>query len=125
MLIKKRQVNSMKRIHAALLAMTAAAGIGLAAGWYEGRQQTGEASLSDTPTAAAAQTAVSDAQKSRYLLGQKDGRLAVFLDGGEEPEIVFNIYLHHLPDVDRMRLEEGIAVSDYQTLLTLIEDYTS
>lgn len=64
-------------------------------------------------------------QKPRYLLSSYEGKLAVFMIGKEEPELVFDCYLHYLPDVDRMRLEEGIEVADYAELLQLIEDYTS
>ena len=64
-------------------------------------------------------------QKPRYLLTGYQGKLAVFMIGKKEPELVFDRYLHYLPDVDRMRLEEGIEVSDYAELLQLIEDYTS
>ena len=64
-------------------------------------------------------------QKARYLLTGYQGKLAVFMIGKKEPELVFDRYLHYLPDVDRMRLEEGIEVSDYAELLQLIEEYTS
>lgn len=64
-------------------------------------------------------------QKPRYLLTGHQGKLAVFMIGKKEPELVFDRYLHYLPDVDRMRLEKGIEVFDYAELLQLIEDYTS
>ncbi|WMJ84436.1 hypothetical protein ACS3UN_07200 [Oscillospiraceae bacterium LTW-04] len=64
-------------------------------------------------------------QKPRYLLSGYEGKLAVYMIGKKEPELVFDRYLHYLPDVDRMRLEQGIEVSDYAELLQLIEDYTS
>ncbi len=64
-------------------------------------------------------------QKPRYLLSGYQGKLAVYMIGKKEPELVFDRYLHYLPDVDRMRLEKGIEVSDYAELLQLIEDYTS
>ncbi|MFV0497825.1 MAG: hypothetical protein ACK5L0_06650 [Candidatus Fimivivens sp.] len=64
-------------------------------------------------------------QEPRYLLSEHEGKLAVFMIGKKEPELVFDRYLHYLPDVDRLRLEEGIEISDYAELLRLIEDYTS
>ncbi|MEG2173943.1 MAG: hypothetical protein RR135_00470 [Oscillospiraceae bacterium] len=64
-------------------------------------------------------------QSARYRLGGYNGKLAVFIIGKKEPEIVFDVYLHYLPDVDRQRLDEGIEVADYQQLIRLIEDYTS
>lgn len=63
--------------------------------------------------------------KPHYMLKGYEGKLAVFIIGKEEPELVLDRYLHHLPDVDRLRLEEGIQVAQYSDLLRLIEDYTS
>lgn len=70
-------------------------------------------------------SAVQPDPKPRYLLSSYEGKLAVFMIGKKEPELVFDRYLHYLPDVDRLRLEEGIEVADYAELLQLIEDYTS
>ena len=67
----------------------------------------------------------SQQQKPRYLLAGYQGKLAVYMIGKKEPELVFDSYLHYLPDVDRMRLEKGIEVADYTQLLQLIEDFTS
>ena len=64
-------------------------------------------------------------KKAQYRLAGYDGKLAVYIIGKKEPEIVFDLYLHHLPDVDRHKLEEGIEVEEYTELLRLIEDYTS
>ena len=74
-----------------------------------------------------AQEIVSDSpvSKPKYMLKGEDGKLAVFIIGKKEPELVFDIYLHHLPDIDRKRLEEGIEVFEYEQLLNLIEDFTS
>lgn len=65
------------------------------------------------------------AKKPRYLLGQHEGRLAVFIIGKKEPELIFDRYLHYLPDIDREKLEKGIEVAEYSELMRLIEDYTS
>jgi len=119
-------VYHLKQINAALLAMSAAAGIGLLAGMlnYEvSNRQIDEPYETGTVTVPA--RASVRAEKPNYILGEKDGRVAVYLYGKDDPEIVFNVYLHHLPDVDRENLREGIEIADYQTLLTLIEDYTS
>lgn len=65
------------------------------------------------------------AQKPRYRLASYQGKLAVFIIGKNQPELVFDRYLHYLPDVDREKLEQGIEVADYSELMRLIEDYTS
>lgn len=65
------------------------------------------------------------AKKPRYLLASHEGKLAVFIIGKKEPELIFDRYLHYLPDVDREKLEKGIEVAEYSELMRLIEDYTS
>ena len=39
--------------------------------------------------------------------------------------MVFQVYLHNLPEQDQKALEEGLEVEDYRELDRLIEDYTS
>lgn len=115
----------MKQINVAVMVMCLAAGAGLSAG-VAGRQIDNakkQVSLSESSTVEAA--ASPETVKPSYVLGENNGRVAVYLYGNEEPEIVFNVYLHHLPDVDRLNLQNGIEIDDYQTLLELIEDYTS
>lgn len=114
----------MKRGLAGVLGILLAAAGGLGAGWYAGREAySGGPMPAAEPAPGISVSAPS--VKPRYRLAGKDGKLAVFIIGKTEPELVFDIYLHHLPDVDRLRLEEGIEVEDYQQLLQLIEDYTS
>lgn len=64
-------------------------------------------------------------KRAQYRLMGYEGKLAVYIIGKDAPEIVFDVYLNHLPDVDRMKLEEGIEIEEYSELLRLIEDYTS
>lgn len=70
-------------------------------------------------------TSMPQIQRPRYLLSHYEGKLAVYIIGKDKPELVFDRFLHYLPDVDRMKLENGIEVCDYSELLRLIEDYTS
>lgn len=109
-----------KQINAALFSLAAAMALGLAAGFLGAA-----GALQEKKTPPAEETAAVQTEKVSYILGEQDGRLAVFLPGVTEAQIVFDIYLHHLPEVDRERLRAGIRVADYQTLVTLIEDYTS
>lgn len=115
----------MRQINAAVLAMCVAAGAGLAVGVVG--QKLSETDYHEFISESDLIKANADVEniKPSYILGEKDGRVAVYLYGGKEPEIVFNVYLHHLPDVDRLSLQNGIEIDDYQTLLDLIEDYTS
>ena len=62
---------------------------------------------------------------SGYLLRSYNGRLAVFREGSDAPEMIFDVYTRLLPQSDRERLEEGISAPDYETLTRLIEDYIS
>ena len=60
-----------------------------------------------------------------YLLKSYEGRLAVFRQGCDTPELIFDVYTRLLPPADRDRLETGISAPDYETLTRLIEDYIS
>lgn len=60
-----------------------------------------------------------------YLIREYDGRLAVFHGGSEEPELVFDVFVHTLPEYDRGQLKQGVAVQSYEELISLLEDYTS
>ena len=60
-----------------------------------------------------------------YVLRGYEGRLAIFREGSDTPEMIFDVYTRLLPQADRERLEAGITAPDYETLTRLIEDYTS
>lgn len=60
-----------------------------------------------------------------YVLRSYEGRLAIFREGSDTPEMIFDVYTRLLPQADRERLEAGITAPDYETLTRLIEDYTS
>jgi len=115
----------MKQINAAILAMCLAAGAGIAAEAVNRKTYDKDKQELQQESSVVEAKATFETEKPSYILGEHDGRVAVYLYGNKEPEIVFNVYLHHLPDVDRFNLQNGIEISDYQTLLDLIEDYTS
>ena len=60
-----------------------------------------------------------------YRLGTSQGRLAVFVEGSDEPEMVLDVYLSTLPEADRLLLEQGIEAQSYAQLVSMIEDYIS
>lgn len=60
-----------------------------------------------------------------YRLQSYNGRLAIFREGSDTPEMIFDVYTRLLPQADRERLEQGITAPDYETLTRLIEDYIS
>ena len=60
-----------------------------------------------------------------YRLGTSQGRLAVFVEDSDEPEMVLDVYLSTLPEADRMLLEQGIEAQSYAQLVSMIEDYIS
>ena len=106
-----------------LAVLAASVGIGFGSGLLL-RQLAPQQSLSANDFTGSVSAATPE-PKPHYLLKGYEGKLAVFIIGKEEPELVLDRYLHHLPDVDRLRLEEGIQVAQYSDLLRLIEDYTS
>lgn len=60
-----------------------------------------------------------------YLLRDYEGRLAIFREGNDTPEMIFDVYTRLLPSADQERLTAGISAPDYETLTRLIEDYIS
>ncbi len=69
--------------------------------------------------------AVEQEDKYEYIIKEYQGKIAIFLQNSNKPEIVFDVYLHHLPDMDKQRLLEGVGIKDYETLLVAIEDLIS
>lgn len=59
------------------------------------------------------------------VLGEWDGRVAVFLPQSTSPEQVYDTWVSSLPDADRARLSDGIAVYSAAELQRAVEDYTS
>lgn len=77
--------------------------------------------LSDVPVSSDSE----DEATGEYMLRAYNGRLAVFMKGESEPQMIFDIPIKTLPEYDRRELEAGISVRDYQSLVALIEDYIS
>ena len=79
-------------------------------------------SLSSSAASPVSETGEED---QRYLIRDYNGRIAVFLEGMEEPELIFDIYTKTLPELDQQQLSQGIVVVGYQRMTRLVEDYTS
>lgn len=107
---------------AGIAAVITALALGCALGFFIA--ESGEAALAASEKSPKI-TVAQQTEKPKYLLSSYQGKLAVFMIGKKEPEMVFDRYLHYLPDVDREKLENGIEVAEYSELLQLIEDYTS
>ena len=60
-----------------------------------------------------------------FLLGIKDGYIALWRDGCKEPAEVFPYCVQMLPAADRTALEKGIVICDETHLQQLLEDYLS
>ena len=105
-----------------LAAIAASAIIGSVIGFNAAKEKTDPSQVMEPVSGISAEIQI---KKPRYLLSHYQGKLAVYIIGKDEPELVFERYLHYLPDVDRMKLEQGIEVAEYSELLRLIEDYTS
>lgn len=59
------------------------------------------------------------------VLGEWNGKLALFVGGNPVPDEVFDVYLVSLPEEEQERLTAGIPVADETALARLLEDYTS
>ncbi len=79
-----------------------------------------EANSTETP----AQNASSPV-KCMYVLGEKDGRLAVYSADRQSVIDLLDTYIYSLPLSDREAISEGIAVYSVNELVALIQDYTS
>ncbi len=60
-----------------------------------------------------------------FLLGIRDGYVALWREGHAEPEAVFPYRAESLPDADRKALEQGIRIETEAELSQLLEDYLS
>lgn len=60
-----------------------------------------------------------------FLLGIRDGYIALWQDGGPEPVRVFPYRAELLPAADQKALAEGIHLDDEKQLAQLLEDYLS
>lgn len=60
-----------------------------------------------------------------YILKEFNGKLAVFKNNQETPEIIFDVLVDNLPDVDIAQLKEGLKIQTEQELNERIEDFIS
>lgn len=60
-----------------------------------------------------------------YLMKEHEGKIALFAKGSDEPELVFEKLVKHLPEYDRIQLEEGIKIYTGDELNARIEDFIS
>ncbi len=60
-----------------------------------------------------------------YIIGEQDGKLAIFLDGNSEPLEVYDTYVSDLPEADRSYIKKGIRVTSVADLAAYLEDLTS
>lgn len=58
-----------------------------------------------------------------YLLGIRGGRLALWQDGSERPEQVYDIRADSLPPADRLILEHGIRLETRTEVWQVLENY--
>jgi len=60
-----------------------------------------------------------------FILGENNGKLAVFSPDGETVYETFDVYIDTLPDFDRDLLINGIKIKTADELHSLLEDYNS
>ena len=58
-----------------------------------------------------------------FLLGIRDGKLALWRDGTSHPEQIYDIRADSLPPADQLQLRRGIRVETRQELWVLLENY--
>lgn len=60
-----------------------------------------------------------------YIIGEYDGKVAVFKENEDSPVEIFNSYTNMLPLEDAQALKNGIKVHSEDELNRIIEDYIS
>ncbi len=60
-----------------------------------------------------------------FLLGIRNGRLALWRDGEPHPEQIYDIRADTLPPADRLRLRQGIRLESREEVWLLLENYLS
>ena len=60
-----------------------------------------------------------------FLLGSRDGFLALWIMPEKEPAYLFPCPVSSLPPADQKLLAEGIRVKSKEELMALLEDYVS
>ena len=64
-------------------------------------------------------------EESLYMVKEYENKIAIFVKGNPNPDIVFDVYLNQLPEEDKIQLKRGIPVNTYEILISLIEDLIS
>ncbi|MBE6885623.1 MAG: hypothetical protein IJY82_00010 [Oscillospiraceae bacterium] len=59
-----------------------------------------------------------------WIVSEYGGKLAVFAEGQELPDRVYDIYVRHLPQLDQELLAQGIPAKTPEELRRILEDYT-
>ncbi len=59
------------------------------------------------------------------IIGEWQGRVAVFSAGEETPEQVYDTAVSSLPKSEQERLKKGVEATDASTLKLLLENYLS
>ncbi len=60
-----------------------------------------------------------------YVVKESEGRVAVFIQGEEQPLMITETYLNTLPKTDAEKLKKGVFATDKKQLRKLLEDYCS
>ena len=60
-----------------------------------------------------------------FLLGLRDGRLALWQEGNSHPEQIYDIRADSLPPADQIKLRRGIQVESREELWEILENYLS
>ncbi len=70
-------------------------------------------------------TTVSENDTHKYILKDYNGRIAVYYEGSETPNEIFEIYTRTLPAEDAEKIENGIEINGPDKLSEILADYTS
>lgn len=89
------------------------------------RQISAQPAESSSLSSAPASTEYSVVPTFTRILGQWEGKLAVFSEDQPVPDEVFDVFIASLPQEEQDKLREGIRINDETELASYLEDYTS
>lgn len=59
-----------------------------------------------------------------FVLTEYEGKIAVFIKGGDTPQQIIDTEFQSLPKNDQEKLKNGIEVNSVEELYSLIEDFS-
>ncbi len=70
-----------------------------------------------------AQTAPLESIKTKYILGEFNGKLAIYKENNDTPLEILDVQISSLPERDIERIKNGITADTLSEIISVAEDY--